>query len=280
MIEYIILAIIQGLLEWLPVSSSGQVMIVSMNVFGLTPEKAFSLAIWLHLGTTFAVIFKFRKDFINIFKSFLPNKFTVEKEDENKRNWLIIATIGTAFTALPLYFIFKEALLPIQGDIITLMIAGLLIATGIILLKTRKDFGNNSIKDASEDDIYKDGFIAGLIQGVAILPGISRSGITTSAILLEDYEQDSALKLCFLMSVPVALASIAVDILFGNGSVIGTLDFITIGVVTIVSFIVGYLTIELLIRLAQKIEFGYFCLLYGIIAFAVIIPFLLVPGSS
>ncbi len=283
MLVEIILAIIQGLLEWLPISSSGQVMIVSIGLFGLSPEEAFSLAIWLHLGTTFAVLIKFRKDFIKIVKSLFPKKYKKEKADENKRNWLIIATIGTAFTALPLYFLFKvliEGFLPIQGDIITLIIAGLLIVTGIILLKIKKDFGNNTIEDASEDDVYKDGFIAGLIQGIAILPGISRSGITASAILLEDYEQDNALKLCFLMSVPVVFASIAVDVLFGDNSVFGVLDLPTICVATLVSFIVGYLSIELLIRLAKKVEFGYFCLIYGIIAFAIIIPFLVIPIPS
>ncbi|MFX0073740.1 MAG: undecaprenyl-diphosphate phosphatase, partial [Candidatus Hermodarchaeota archaeon] len=56
MIEYIIIAILQGLIEWLPISSSGQVMIVAINFFGISPEEAFSLSIWLHLGTAFAVI--------------------------------------------------------------------------------------------------------------------------------------------------------------------------------------------------------------------------------
>ncbi len=283
MIEFIILAILQGLFEWLPISSSGQTMIVAVNGFGISAEQAFSLAIWLHLGTTFAVLFKFRNDYIMIVKSFLPKRFEINKIDEKKRNWLIIATIGTAFTALPLYFLFRvliEGFLPIQGDVITLFIAGFLIITGLVLLKTKKKFGSNTIEDASQDDIYKDSFISGLIQGVSILPGISRSGLTTSAILLEDYEQNSALKLSFLMSVPVALASIAVDILFGEGSVFGSLDIITILVATVVSFIVGYLTMELLLRMAKKIEFGYFCLVYGIIAFAIIIPFLLIPVNA
>ena len=283
MIEFFVIALLQGLFEWLPISSSGQVMIVSMNVFGLSAEEAFSLAIWLHLGTTFAVIVKFRVDFIKMIKSVLPKKFEVDKVDENKRNWIIIATIGTAFTALPLYFLFKvliEGFLPVQGDIITLIIAGFLIATGILLLKVKKDFGNNTIKDASEDDVYKDSFIAGLIQGISILPGISRSGVTTSTILLEDYKQDNALKLSFLMSVPVAFASIAVDAFFGDSSVFGVLDPITICIATLVSFIVGYCSMEILIRLAQKIEFGYFCLIYGIIAFAIIVPFLLIPGNA
>jgi len=284
MIEYIILAILQGLFEWLPISSSGQVMIVSMNVFGLTPEEAFSLAIWLHLGTTMAVLIKFRKDFINIGKSFLPNIFDVEEIDIKKRNWLIFATIGSAITALPLYFLFKiliaDGFTAVQGDIITLLIAGLLLITGIILLKTRKNYGNKNIEEISKGDLQRDSFISGLVQGISILPGISRSGVTTSAILLEDYEQDSALKLSFLMSVPVAFASIGVDIIFGEGSVFGLLDPITIITTVLVSFMVGYLSIEVLLKLADKVEFGYFCIIFAAIAFVVIIPFMIISTST
>jgi len=281
MIEYIIIAILQGLFEWLPISSSGQVMIVSMNLFGISVEEAFSLTIWLHLGTTLAVLFKFRTDFVKIFKSFMPRTYKVDEIDVRKRNWLIYATLGTGITAIPLYFIFKIIILgaftPIQGDLITLIISGLLIITGIILLKTRKIYGKNTIEEVPENLIPKDSFLSGLIQGVSILPGISRSGVTVSAILLEKYNQDDALRLSFLMSVPVAIASIIVDIIFGEGSILGSLDpFLILGTL-LTSFLVGYLTIELLLRVVQKISFGYFCILYGVIAYLIIIPFIIIP---
>jgi len=278
MIEYIIIAILQGLLEWLPISSSGQVMIISTNFFSISPENAFSLAIWLHLGTTLAVLLKFRGDFIKIVKSFVPKTFKTTEIDMRKRKWLIYATLGTAITALPLYFVFKiiitETYTALQGDIITLIISGLLIITGIVLLITKKVFGKNTLDGVPQTFIPKDSFISGLVQGVSILPGISRSGVTVSAILLEKYDQDDALRLSFLMSVPVAFASIIVDIIFGEG--FGTLNLFIIISATLTSFIVGYLTMEILLRVAQKVEFGYFCVIYGIIAFAIIIPFIIV----
>lgn len=281
MIEYIIIAILQGLFEWLPISSSGQVMIISMNYFGISPEQAFSLAIWLHLGTTLAVLFKFRTDFVKVVKSFMPRTYKVDEIDVRKRNWLIYATIGTAISAIPLYFIFKIIILgaftAFQGDLITLIISGMLIVTGLILLKTRKIFGKNTIEEVPQNSISKDSFLSGLIQGVSILPGISRSGVTVSAILLEKYNQDDALKLSFLMSVPAAIGSIIAEIIFGEGSILGTLDlFIILGAI-LISFLVGYLTIELLLRVAQKISFGYFCILYGVIAYLIIIPFIIIP---
>ena len=277
MIEYIIIAILQGFTEWLPISSSGQTMIVSINLFGISIENAYSLAIWLHLGTTLAVLLKFRGDYLRIIKSFAPKRFNVGIIDIKKRNWIIYATIGTGITALPLYFIFKIVFLDvfsaIQGDIITLLISGLLILTGIIIIKTKKIYGNLVVEEVSNEKGRKDSFISGLVQGFSILPGISRSGVTVSSIMLEKYEQNNALRLSFLMSVPVAIASIIVDVIFGNGSIFGTLDLITIIITTLTSFLMGYLTIELLLRLAKKINFGYFCILYGIVAFLIIIPF-------
>jgi len=285
MIEYVIIAILQGLLEWLPISSSGTVMIVAINFFGISPEEAFSLAIWLHLGTAFAVILKFRIDFIEILKACIPQLFGEPDEIvRKKRNWLILATIGTAITALPLYFLFKIILIgtftAFQGDIITLVIAGFLIITGIILLKSKKAYGEKDLTEANIKEIKKDSMLSGLIQGISILPGISRSGVTVSAILLKNYDQETALKMSFLMSVPVVFASIIVDFIFGEGSVFGILDPITIIIITIVSFVVGYVSIEILLKLAQKLNFGYFCIIYGIIAFAIIFPFLLISNLS
>ena len=278
MIEFIIIAIIQGIFEWLPISSSGQVMIISTNFFGISTEDAFSLAIWLHLGTAIAVLLKFRGDFYRIIRTVFPKGINLDDADIKKRNWIIYATIGTGLTAVPLYFIFKIFFLDVfkaaQGDIITLFISGLLIFTGIIILKTKKIYGETGILESSKKNIQKDSTLSGLIQGFSILPGISRSGVTISAILLENYKQNEALKLSFLMSVPVVFASIIIDIIFGEGSIFGTLDLITILIITIISFLTGYITIELLLKLAKKINFGYFCVLYGVVAYIVIIPFI------
>ena len=278
MIEYIIIAILQGLIEWLPISSSGQVMIFSLNILDISPEQAYSLSIWLHLGTMFAVILRFHKDYYGIIKSFIPNKDKMDQIDVKKRNWIIIATVGTALTAVPLFFIFRVLILGTysadQGDLLTLVISGFLIITGIILLVFKKKYGRKTIDTISNKELNRDSFISGLIQGIAILPGISRSGVTMSTLLIEDYEQDHSLKLSFLMSVPVILASIGVDIIFGEGSIFGSLDIPTILIITIVSFLVGYLTMEILLRVARKVNFGYFCILYGVIAFVIIVPFL------
>jgi undecaprenyl-diphosphatase len=278
LIEYIIIAILQGFFEWLPISSSGQVMIVSIAFFGISPTEAFSLAIWLHMGTMLAVLLKYRTDYSNIIKSLFLIKKDYAKKTINERNWLIIATIGTAITALPLYFLFKTVLedyfRATQGDIITLIIAGLLIITGFLILLTKKVIGKKTVEDLPEKIFQSDSLISGLAQGVSILPGVSRSGVTVSSILLQNYTQDNALKLSFRISVPAVIGSVVADIVFGSGSVFFTLDISIILISTGVSFIVGYFSIEGLLKLAKRINFGYFCIIYGLIAFFIIIPFL------
>lgn len=280
MIEFIIVAIIQGLLEWIPVSSSGQVMIISINFFGISPTNAYSLAIWLHLGTSLSVLLKFKRDFIQIIKSF----FTKQSEGNDnptviKRNWIIVATIGTALTGIPIYFAFKvfleDVYVAAHGDIITLVISGFLIITGMVLFLRKKISGMKQISNLNKKIFQSDSFIGGLVQGFSVLPGISRSGITVSAILMEKYTQKDALTLSFLISVPAAFGSILVDLFFGQGSIFGSMDLITIAIITIVSFLVGYTTIELFLKIAQKIEFGYFCIVYGVLSYIIIIPFFL-----
>lgn len=279
MFEYIIIAILQGIVEWLPISSSGQVMIISITIFGISASDAFSLSIWLHFGTALAAMFRFRSDYFVVLKSLvIRNNGSEGTLTQKKRNWLIIATIGTAISAVPLYFFlklfFKGIFLPIQGDIITLVISILLVITGVILLSYRKEIAEKELQNIPNKRLYKESLITGIVQGISILPGISRSGVTVSSMIFQKYNSQESLKLSFLMSVPVVFASIAVDILFGEGSVFGFLDLPTIVLITVISFLVGLVSIEFLLRLSRKIQFGYFCIIYGLIAIMVIAPFL------
>ena len=129
------------------------------------------------------------------------------------------------------------------------------------------------VETLSKNLFQSDSFIAGLAQGFSVLPGISRSGITVSAILIEKYTQKDALILSFLISVPAAIGSILVDIIFGQGSVFGSLDVLTILFITIISFLVGYATIESFLKIAKRVELGYFCIIYGVLSYVIIIPF-------
>ena len=161
-------------------------------------------------------------------------------------------------------------------DQVASFFTGNIVFVGAMLLVTAALLMMSSfIRSGSRKVSYLDSIVIGIAQALAVLPGISRSGFTVSTILFEKYEQDQSLKFSFLMSVPVVLASIGIDIIFGEGSVLGTIDILTILVVTAISFIVGYLSMEVLLKIAQKINFSYFCILYGVISFTIIVPFMI-----
>ena len=257
---YALLGLLQGIVEWLPISSEGQTMLLAINAFNINPSLAFSLSIWAHLGTAGSVLIRFFRDWLDMFTG---------KTEESKilRKFVIIATLFTAVTAIPLYFLIGEFLEnSIFGDIVSLIIGIFLVITGILLtIMMEKLQGSRTTTDITN----KDSILAGLVQGVAILPGISRSGVTNSYLLSRDYKADTALYLSFLMSLPAIIAAAGFDFIQSDFQIPG--DITGIIVMIGVAFIVGLVTMEILIRIAQKISFGYFCIAFGAVAIILVI---------
>lgn len=241
--------ILQGVTEWLPISSSGQNMLALMNILNITPKDAFSLAIFLHLGTLLAAVIKFRGDIIKL----------INYRDRQLFWFIFITTIFSGIVGLPAYLLLKENIDSWTGDAVTGLIGLLLVVTGLIIYLSKKKVGRKSLTGSSVVDMV----VVGSLQGLTILPGISRSGVTVSALLLRGYNQKEALRLSFLMSIPVVAGAVSADILTTDVCHMGSLP-VTIGVFT--SFVFGYLTIDALLRIAQKIKFESFCVLFGLIA--------------
>ena len=248
-LQYIILGIIQGITEWLPTSSSGISALIMANFFQINNiEEILKNTLILHLGTFLAAAIYLRKD--------IKKMFSKKPEQKNILKFLIISTIisgilGFAILQLLIHF---ENLLQITGKTITLGIGFLLLLTGIIQLR-KKEIGIKKETDIKNED----GFFLGICQGLSALPGISRSGITTSVLLLKNFNYKSALKLSLLMSLPIVLAGNLLlnlnNLNFTSGAIYGI----------IASFIFGIATIHILIKTSEKINLGYF-----IIAFAIL----------
>jgi undecaprenyl-diphosphatase len=248
-IQAIILGIVQGFAEWLPISSEGMNSLILVNFFDMTLAEAVPYAIWLHLGTLLAATIYFRKDILEILKGLRKHKITPDTT-----NFLIVATLFTGIIGGLLYA-FGIAKLDINGAIATALIGILLIITGIMQKTAKKTNLNKKVT-------WTDAVITGIAQGFAVLPGISRSGTTYSVLLLRKYEANQALRLSFLMSIPAVAAATAglvllEGIFFSAGSVLA------IGI----SFVVGYLTIGILLKAARKIDFSWFCIGLGILSF-------------
>lgn len=257
----IILGAIQGITEWLPISSSAMITLINTNFLGVSDiSQLLHTALFLHLGTFLASLIYFRKDVFLLIKSLFKYKQAGTKT-KKVLNFLIISTIISGIIGLILlkFLISFEDYFTITGKSITSFVAILLLSTGIIQLKIR----HRGLKQIDELKTH-DGVTLGIAQGISSLPGISRSGITVSTLLLRKFDDTTALRVSFLMSLPIVLvANIFLNIsdfsqVITSASIYGLLA----------SFIFGLLTISALMKLSKKINFGWF-----VIGFAVLTGF-------
>jgi undecaprenyl-diphosphatase len=233
--QAILLGIVQGLTEWLPVSSSAQVTLLG-SLSEMSSQEAFSFGLFLHLGTVLAVLVKFRD--IRLYL----NKF------------IIIATLFTGILGIPLYFFVTRS-----GTVLIVLIALSLILTGVILFFSHRSFGKKTVEEAD----MRDGIIVGLFQGCSILPGISRSGVTIASLLLRGFSQREALNLSFLMSVPAVFGGIVLELLTDTDTLVIHAPYILIGV--LFAFLTGYAAMDLLLRVARRVRFEFFCIGFGVL---------------
>lgn len=244
-----ILGLIQGLAEWLPVSSEGILVLVQSQLWG-SGEGLKALvhqALFLHAGTFLAASVYFRHDIFNLIKTLLGQ--SGPRHEQKVLHFLIITTLVSGFTG---FFLLEavnhlENQTKLTGQLLTLGIGGLLLITAGLQIKTKKK-GFKTATDLS----LRDSFLLGLLQGLAVLPGLSRSGLTVSGLLLRKFDKTLALKLSFLMSLPIVF----VGNIFLNRAVFSWGEFEFWGF--LVSFGVGLLTIHGLLQLAKRVNFGYF----------------------
>jgi undecaprenyl-diphosphatase len=244
MIEYLILGLLQGITEWLPVSSQGQTIIVS-QFFGLSLQTALDLSIWLHSGTLLAAIVYFRRELAGLFN----------KERRKLLRFLIISTIFTAIIGGPVYLLFVNMFAEAAGEIIIAIVGLFLIVSALI--QKRAEGKHKTEKDVND----KDSVIAGLLQGFAALPGISRSGITTSILLLRCYDAKAALRLSFMMSI-FAVAAAEIGLQIRGGFIVSNEAVIAM----VGAFATGFLSIDLLLKFAERVKFWKFLIFLGILS--------------
>ena len=255
-VENIVLGIAQGIAEWLPISSEGLITLIKINFF--SNESLFSiitLSLFLHLGTFFAAAIYFRKDVACLFKTLLSYK-TADENNKKTLTFLIISTIISGSLGLALVILISQVAnqIKLSGKIITAIIGILLLITAFLQIRTKKS-GIKNISDLKKSDAV----LLGIIQGFAVLPGLSRSGTTIATLLFRKFDKTVTLKLSFLMSLPIVLiGNIFLAIRYFSFTPEALVGFLF-------SFIFGFLTIHVLFKIAKKINFGYFLLLFGIL---------------
>ncbi len=238
-IDFAILSILQGLLEWLPVSSKTMLM-VYMLWRGLPPAYAYSYALFLHLPTLIAALFWLRKDVIRVFKS------------RDLFLWFVAAVGTSLILGIPLYFLTYAWLSEASGVLCMTIMGLLLICTGLLLRLSRRKVRKLPFMARA--------LVAGVAQAFSAIPGLSRSGLTISFLLLSGEEEERSVRFSFLMGVPViALASI-----YEYFSLSPALPPVSILLPSFfLCFVLSIASMELLIRLAKKLPLWLFLVCFG-----------------
>ncbi|UCD03163.1 MAG: undecaprenyl-diphosphate phosphatase [Candidatus Aenigmatarchaeota archaeon] len=255
-LEAVVLAVVQGLTEWLPISSEGVASLLMLNFFGKSLTEAIYISAWLHTGTLLAAIVYFWGDIKAILKN-LPNYVRNPNETEGYSGltrFLLVSTITTVIIAAPIVFFMLESF-NFSGGAAMGLIGLLLIITGLL----QKFVKRSAV--ISERPGFLDALIAGGVQAFAVFPGLSRSGLTTSALLLRKHDPEFALKLSFLMSIPAVLIA-EIGLILTHRIAFDVFSLTAIGV----SFLLGLLTLSSLLRIAERVNFGYFCIFLGMLS--------------
>ena len=256
-IDAIILGIIQGLTEFLPVSSSGHLEL-GKAILGddSIPEESLLFTVVLHFATALSTIVVFRKDVLEIFKGLFQFKWNEEAQFALK---IIISMIPAAIVGF-----FLEDFMEVFFDGAIIIVGIMLIVTAVLLYLA--DMAKTTAKDVS----YRSAFIIGLAQAVAMLPGISRSGATISTSVLLGIDKTKSARFSFLMVVPLIFGKVAKDILGGELSFEST-QMGAMGAGFAAAFIAGLFACTWMIQLVKKSKLSYFaiyCLVVGLIAIA------------
>ena len=255
-IEAIILGVIQGLTEFLPVSSSGHLELTKA-ILGDTsvPEESLTFTVVLHFATALSTLVIFRKEVAEIFKGL----FQVKWNDEFKFSLkIILSMIPAVFVGL----LFEEELESFFGGKI-LLVGVMLLVTALLLLLADK------AKNTKKEVTFSNSIIIGISQAIAMLPGISRSGATISTSVLLGIDRTRAARFSFLMVVPLIFGKIGKDLLGGDLS-FHSAEIIPISAGFIAAFFAGLLACKWMIALVKKSKLSYFSLYCAIVGFIAI----------
>ena len=257
-LDALLLGIIQGLTEFLPVSSSGHLEL-GKAILGDTslPSESLLFTVVVHFATALSTIVVYRKDIAEIFKGLFQFKWN----DDLKFSLKIILSMMPAAIVGVLFDDEIEALF--NGNI--LFVGFMLIFTALLLWLADK------ARDTQKNVSFPNAFTIGVAQAIAILPGISRSGATISTAVLLGIDKTKAARFSFLMVVPLILGKIAKDIM--GGDLTATSQNNTVLIIGFVSaFIAGLIACTWMIKIVKKSKLSYFaiyCLIVGLIAIGV-----------
>jgi undecaprenyl-diphosphatase len=248
----ILAGIVQGIVEWLPVSSQGNLALF-LTVAGSSPEQALQLALFLQLGTTVAAATYYREDILEATAAvpdWRPSRAFFGPHATT--SFVVVATIATGLVGIPIYVYAVDVASDLTGGIFLAVIGVLLILTGVLQIASR-----SVALGTREHPGFVDACLVGAAQGLTILPGVSRSGTTTSVLLFREYSAPAAFRFSFLLSIPASLGAAALTVASAGG--LPGISPVAAVTALAVSALVGYLAIGTLMQIVERIPFWAIC---------------------
>ena len=254
----LVVGVLQGIFEWLPISSEGNITLYLTVVENVSPTVALRLSLFLHAGTALSALAYYREEIVTLLCT-VPDwrPRTAFDRDRSELTFLAVATLASGVVGIAAYLLLEGLVNQLAGGAFVALIGALLVLTGV-LQRTVKGVGGTR---ATPDLL--DAVLVGALQGLAILPGVSRSGTTASALLLRGHDGPSSFRLSFLLSIPAALGAGVLVVLDGGIPAIApTMALVALST----SAVVGYLTIDALMRLVERVSFWLVCVGLGSLA--------------
>lgn len=255
LIPALIAGLIQGIVEWLPVSSKTMITIY-FTVIGLKVQNAYDLGLIANFGSFFAALYYFRIEVVKTFKA-LRTPFSNDYYPRLLR-FLVIATLATGVTGIPAFILVRHAFNAIGGSAAMVVIGILLLFTGFVVRNKERMVAKSP--DANQETGRVPGvwtsILVGAMQGLAGLPGISRSGMTITPMLWTGFEAREAIRLSFMLDVLALVGAGIVPLIIGHGgsAAIAQLGLRTTIIMVVVAAIVSFLAISAVIGLATRLR--------------------------
>jgi undecaprenyl-diphosphatase len=263
----IIIGIIQGVSEWLPISSKTQIIVSSTYLLKLTFQEAYAFGLFMEIGTLTAAIIYFRKDLAKLVQVLAGSK---DKMKRKLFSYILIVTVITGLIGVPLYLI-AESITGIALGIPMLVLGLILIGDAALIRYSRQRKEKGVTPRKLENLTIKDYLLVGITQGISSLPGVSRSGITTSTMLLLNVEPDEAFRLSFTAGIFASAGAFALTLLASRHSVAASIAGIGLTglvVAIVTSTVISLFLIDFLIKVAGKQKITYLTAALGVIAVA------------
>lgn len=257
-IKYIVLAIIQGFTEPLPISSSGH-LVIFKSILNSGVLNDLNFEIILNFGSLIAILVYFWKDIIELIKDFFLYIKTKDKKYYSNFKYCLLIVVGTIPAGI-IGILFKDTIEELLNGVKIVGVA--LIVTAIFLYLIRNIKGSKEDKDIT----FIDALIIGLFQAVALLPGISRSGATIVGGMFRDLKRDVAFKFSFILYIPISLATMILGVKDLIETNISINLWITYFIAMIVSGVITYLATHWfngIIKRGKLIYFVIYCLIVG-----------------